>query len=133
MATHDPFQLDLKRQAAALLRALHITDANSTPTSSPLASLPLSHLQPLADVAFSEKPTTSPEALVDVLADLLEVRPLTLRVAELFRPLLLVLLGRWIDRSRGGREEWIRRVLAATLLAEGVEQIWPCVSSSSPS
>lgn len=121
----DPFNLDLAFQTASLLRSLAI-DGESNLSSSPLASLPLSHLEPLARLAFAQDSTNiSPESVVDLLSDLLEVQPLTLAVAERFRPLLPVLLARWMDRTRGGRDEWIRRVVAATSLAQGVEQVWP--------
>jgi hypothetical protein len=122
MDLHDPFQLNLRQQSAALLEYLHIPSSSSSvpPTASPYAFLPLSHLVPLLPDS-----NVSPEEFVDVLSDLLEVQPLTAKIAELFRPLLMVLMARWADRVRGGREEWVRRVVAGSLLAEGLEEVWP--------
>ena len=145
MASYDPFSLNLRQQTAVLLAGLNIlppstlasttddtpstsTISPPTPTSSPYDFLPLSHLLPLYELAYgpcaSSRPS-SPETIVDVLSDLLEVGPLTMRVAHLFRPLLMVLMARWIDRVRGGKDEWVRRVVAGSLLAEGVEEVWP--------
>lgn len=143
MATLDPFALNLSQQTAVLLHGLNILAPSTqhtdngpstpplppTPTSSPYDFLPLSHLLPLYELAYgptaSSAGACSPEQIVDVLSDLLEVGPLTMRVAHAFRPLLMVLMARWIDRVRGGKDEWVRRVVAGSLLAEGVEEVWP--------
>lgn len=140
-SSFDPFSLNLKQQTSTLLARLHILSPPSAvdvepstlpplPTTSPYNFLPLSHLSPLYQLAYgpcagSSPSASTPEEVLDLLSDLLEVGPLTLVVAELFRPLLMVLMARWVDRVRGGKEEWVRRVVAGTLLAEGVEEVWP--------
>jgi hypothetical protein len=125
---YDPLSLSLPRASLSLLEALHlspeaVSSSASTP-SSPYPFLPLSHLAPLYAVATGTQ-AFAPVEFVDVLADLLEIPELGIEVARCFRPIIMLLLGRWIERSRGGRDEWIRRVSMGAKLAEGIEELWP--------
>lgn len=134
MHLQNPFALNLRQQSTALCAHLRILPSSAAIlTDSPYAFLPRSHLDLLLAVAAdaqqgsnpSTRSTVTPEDLIDVLSDLLELPPLTAKVAELFRPLLMVLMARWVDRTRGGREEWVRRIIAGASLAEGIEEVWP--------
>lgn len=118
----QPFALNLAQQARALLQHLHITRQLD---KSPFLFLPFSHLHVLQHVASTPNPTLTPQAFIDVLSDLLEIQPLAEKVAELFRPLLLVIMARWLERMRGGRDEWIRRISSGVLIADCVEEVWP--------
>ncbi|CED83314.1 AAA ATPase containing von Willebrand factor type A (vWA) domain [Phaffia rhodozyma] len=131
-ATFDPFALNLRQQAHALLTHLQIPESPAPPTSTPFPFLPLSHLQAVHHVAYTPEqvvPDMTPEAFVDVLSDLLELQPLAEKVAEIFRPLLMVLMARWLERARGGRDEWVRRLSSGVLIAGCIEEVWPIISS----
>lgn len=117
LALRDPLAFDLRQAVANFLARLTLSPAHPPP-----AFLPPAHVEALLAVANGQSPAR--EAL-PLLADLLELQPLTQLVAESFRPIVEVLAGLWVDRTRGGKEEWTRRVVAGSLIAAGAEEVWP--------
>jgi len=118
----DPLSFDLAQAVNALLGRLALDPAASSSTSA--AVLPATHLATLLAVANGSAPA---RAALPVLADLLELAHMTGLVAEVCRPIVELLAASWLDRARGGRDEWHRRVAALALLANAIEELWPCV------
>lgn len=124
----DPLAFDLRQAAANFLGRLALSPSSSTDaaaadgSSSSPPVVPAAHLAVLFAVASGAQPAN---AALPVLADLLELSHLTQLVAEGFRPLVELLAGLWLDRTRGGRDEWVRRIVAGALLSASIEEIWP--------
>ena len=115
----DPLAFDLGTATNAFLGRLALG-----PGSAGTPVVPPTHLAALLAVASSEAEARS---ALPVLADLLELSHLTTLVAECFRPVVELLAASWLDRVRGGRDEWSRRVQALSVLAGAIEELWPYV------
>lgn len=124
----DPLAFDLQQAVEGFLQRLKLAGSSASASASKV--VPAEHLEVLRSVTTSSTP---PRAALPVLADLLELPHLTAIVAECFRPIVELLAASWLDRARGGRDEWLRRVQALALLSDASEELWPCVSSLSPS
>ncbi|KAI6030422.1 midasin [Pisolithus orientalis] len=107
---HDPLTINLPKQTRALVAFLSTqSSGHSSPTEDPFLSS-LSTLE-----------------LLGVLSRCLAEPSLTSVVAQLFRPLLIDLCARWLERDSEEEEE--KRFVAMCLLIENHEELFPVLSA----
>ncbi|KAJ7600863.1 midasin nuclear AAA ATPase [Mycena floridula] len=93
----DPLRLNLRRQTARLL-----VELGDSPHTIKITS------------------ATAPSALLAVLSQLLTVPELTVRIADLYRPILFDLCARWIDAPTN-----VDQLVALSLLLQVHQQLFP--------
>lgn len=111
---YDPLTINLAKQTRALVAFL---TAQSAGSSSPLISA----------LSSSLPSVTTTKELLGVLSRCLAEPSLTNIVADLFRPLLVDLCARWLER--GSNEEEEKRFVAMCLLIENHEELFPVLST----
>ena len=98
---NDPLRLDLQRQTQKLL--------DSLPADSPYTA--------------ALKTASSRPLLLDALSKLLHIPQLTATVSTFFRPLLVDLCARWLEKD----EDHLDKLEALCLLIEIHPELYPCV------
>ncbi|KIO05359.1 hypothetical protein M404DRAFT_999966 [Pisolithus tinctorius Marx 270] len=115
---HDPLTINLPKQTRALVAFLSTqSSGHSSPTEDPF----------LSSLSTLSAAVTTARELLGVLSRCLAEPSLTSVVAQLFRPLLIDLCARWLERDSEEEEE--KRFVAMCLLIENHEELFPVLSA----
>lgn len=119
----DPLKINLKQQIKKLIVAIqHSTIESRLPAV----------LEIFNSFACGLRAVLEKKVLLDAVSRCLSVPQLLETVVDLFRPLLIDLVARWLDDENVDGEVKEERLIALAYIVEVYEEIFPSVLSSLP-